>query len=473
MMKLPLFLSTAIAGIAILFSTCCLAAQGLDDYADKRKKVALTVGIAKYKNAEVLSNPIHDAEAVAQRLGEVGFSIYSAENVGVTDARLRIDSLERASDSDIALVYYSGHGLQINGENYLVPSDFDPSNVKIEDQLISITQLLAQLTEKSKAVVILLDACRNSPFIDAIVEGRRAKSLTRGFAPVKVEMPKLSGASGAFGLIVGYATQPNNTAADGGGVLSPYAAALIEATSSADEDLSSILVKAARIVAAETNGSQRPEHRVALTKPLYLLARPKPLQCDLLAAETDNNISLKGVEFDKIDVNAAIPACQADLSREPDNKRLIHNLARALDKAGRKVEAVTLYERAARLDFDWSQNNLSIMYFHGEGVEPDFAKAMRWMRRAFALGNRQAAVNYTDTDMSVLFEDNPARATQLQRSLISNGFLVDPPTAALDFGTQEALKHFKEKNGLRGTGITLQDMDVLGITDQVLIRGIH
>jgi TPR repeat protein len=229
-------------------------------------------------------------------------------------------------------------------------------------------------------------------------------------------------------------------------------------------------VKAARLVVTETNGGQRPEHRVALTQPLFLVSRRKPLNCDLLAAETDNNISVKGVEFDKIDTSAAIPACRADLAKERDNPRLIHNLARSLDKAGKKQEAVRLYRRAAELGFDWSQNNLSVMYMSGDGIDPDFGKAMFWLRKAFAQGNRQAIVNYTSTDMSELFSEDRERTLQLQRALKRLGLYHAAESGLFDNATKEALSAFKTGKDIRNEGITFQVMDALEITKLVLRR---
>ncbi len=453
-------------GLILSLNTAC--GQPAGEYADKRRKVALTIGVARYDRARLLLNPLRDVTAVSDRLKDIGFDVVKFENSTWKGADRAIQEfMARAKGSDIALVYYSGHGLQLNGENYIVPSDFDPRKRDITGQLISVSHVLDGLDAVAKVKIILLDACRENPFSSAVAKARGIKAA-KGLAPIKVEAPSDQDKSDAYGLIVGYATQPNDTADDGDGSLSPYAAGLLQATVSPDEDFNQSLVKAARVVVAQTNGAQRPEHRVALTQPLYLVARQKPLDCDILAAETDNNVSVKGVEFDKIDTATAISACQADLARQPDNPRLIHNLARSLDKAGKKAEAIPLYRRSAEIGYDWSQNNLAVMYLNGEGAEPDFREAMFWMRKAYAQGNRQAAINYADTDMSVLLSDSKERTAALQQALKRFNYLSGKPSGSVDDATRQALLSFKASKGIRGNGITFQVMDALGITDAVL-----
>jgi TPR repeat protein len=110
------------------------------------------------------------------------------------------------------------------------------------------------------------------------------------------------------------------------------------------------------------------------------------------------------------------------------------------------------------------------MYLNGEGVEPDFVEAMIWMRKAYAQGNRQASINYAGTDMSLIFEGSAERIAHLQSALARAGFLAKAPSGSLDEATQDALSRFKASKGLRGTGVTFQDMDALGITEAVLRR---
>lgn len=306
--------------------------RAADDYADPRRKVALVISLGAYRNASPLKNPVNDLNVVAPRLEAAGFAVTEARNAALPELRQAIaDFIAAANGSDIALVYYAGHAVQIDSENYIVPVDFDVAQADIVAQLYPIGALIRDLAAAAKARVLLLDACRDNPFAARLKAALPGRTIGIGLAPINIEtadgrdLPE-----GTHGLLVGYATQPQSTASDGSGSNGPYARALGEALANADAELNSILQRASRSVLAETAGRQQPEYRHALTGPLYLVSRPKPLLCDILAVEPDNDVSVKGVEFEEIDVEKALPACEADHVRFPASPRLMHNYARTL-----------------------------------------------------------------------------------------------------------------------------------------------
>ncbi len=462
---------------ACLMALCTAALT--DDYADGRKKIALVIALKDYRFTAPLVNTVSDAKLIAGKLKDAGFAIHEAYDSELDDLKQAIDGfLTAATGADVALVYYTGHGLQIDGLNYIVPVEFNDRRSDPLDGLYPISTLLGALGDKVKARAIILDACRNNPFLASIARNLNRKGLSRGLAPIElpvIDAARAGGNDGAHGLLVGYATQPFDVADDGAGGISPYAEALRDALANADEDLNSILVKTARTVLYTTSGKQRPELRNALSAPLFLQTRAKPLPCDVLAAEEDNNISVKGVEFDKIDTLAAIPACRTDLARFPNNPRLMHNLARALDKAGQDVEAVQLYRRAAEMGFDWSQNNLAVMLIRGEGTGIDLKEAMVWWRRAYAQGLRQAAIEYTETDLAEIFAGNaahppsPRMTAALQTALKRTGAATLPVSRTFDDPTRAALAAFKAKEGLPGPGVSWQVIDRLAAIDEIFV----
>ncbi|MBL8573610.1 MAG: caspase family protein [Hyphomicrobiaceae bacterium] len=442
------------------------AGTASDPTVDGRRKAALLIGISDYRGAGALRNPQNDVAAVARRLSAIGFAVTELRNAGKAEIEAAITAFAASADgADIALVYYSGHGVQIAGENYALPVDYDPARPP-RPQLVSIGSMIQRISAGARAKIVLLDACRNNPFFDkaAVAELRPSG---KGMAPIAVDLGSDADRAGnAQGIVVGYATQSNDTADDGTGALSPYAQALLAASSNADEDLNTILVRAAGMVLETTGGRQHPEHRVAMTQPLYLLARKTPLQCDVLAAERDNNISLAGVEFDAIDDGPALAACDADSRANPDNPRLLHNLGRVLDKIGRDAEAVATYERAAAMGYDWSMNNLGVMHLSGEGVPMSPVKALGYFRAAFDRGNRQARINYAGTDLGELFADAPQRTRVLQAALIADGQSL-AANGRYDAATRAALDAFKSRHALTGPGATLQALDRLGIVAAV------
>jgi hypothetical protein len=196
--------------------------------------------------------------------------------------------------------------------------------------------------------------------------------------------------------------------------------------------------------------------------------RRTALDCDLYAAEEDNTAHVPGVEYDKIITDVAIPACERAVAAQSNNPRLIHNLARSLDKANRHAEAVGWYAKAADLKWSWSQNNLGILYLKGEGTARNFALGVRFIREAADQNNRQAIVSYTKTDFTSLFDNSPNRAALLEQALLGKGYLKSNAveekwTAALS----EAIEAFKSENNLTEKGITLRVLDRLGVVDSL------
>jgi tetratricopeptide (TPR) repeat protein len=201
-------------------------------------------------------------------------------------------------------------------------------------------------------------------------------------------------------------------------------------------------------------------------------ARRVALECDLDAAEQDNNVHVPGVELDRIVPEVAIPACERAIAADQENPRLSHNLGRAFDKAGRYTDAVFWYRRAADLDYDWAQNNLGVMYLYGRGVMQDLAQGIALLRAAAAKQNADAVANYQETDFSTLFEDSPDRARTLETALRDAGFLK-PEDVTGEFGppARQAVEAYKQKAGLPDPGITLRVIDRLGIAGKLQARG--
>jgi tetratricopeptide (TPR) repeat protein len=452
---------------ALLWATATLTFAQSSDYADPRHKVALVIGFNGYVGEMALFNSVPDATLVGDRLTAAGFAVTRAIDTKKSDLSGTVETfLASAVGADVALVYYAGHAVQIDGLNFMVPVDFDPTKPDVTGQLYSIDDLLKTLRLKAKTQVLLLDACRDNPFIGKISSLLTQNVIGTGLAPI--QMPVIeANADAARGLVVGYATQPNTTALDGNNGHGPYALALADGLANPDEDLSSILLRAARQVVESSHGRQHPENRIAATAPVFLVSRKEPLACDILAAEEDNNVSVKGVAFDLIDVAKAEPACRADLANAPGNFRLMHNLGRTLDKAGRYTEAVDLYRRAAEAGFDWSQNNLAVLLMNGQGTTSDMKEALVWFRRAHSRGNRQAAVNFTGTDLTALLQGKQRRVLALQRALKKAGAATLTNSGTLDASTLDAVVLVKRTAKLTGTGITLQLIDHLDIADEI------
>jgi hypothetical protein len=195
--------------------------------------------------------------------------------------------------------------------------------------------------------------------------------------------------------------------------------------------------------------------------------RRTSLACDLLAAEPDNNVFVPGVEFDRIDHQSAIPACEEAVKRDPGNPRLMHIFARSLDAAGRFDDAAYWYRQAADQGWAWSQNNLGVLYLYGRGVPLDFKRGVDLLRASAEQNNTNAKANYQGQDFSNLFRDDRARTMIVQNALVERGLLqLQDANGIWGSRTDAALEAFRRSAQLPDRGLTLRVIDRLNIVDK-------
>jgi tetratricopeptide (TPR) repeat protein len=233
-----------------------------------RKRVALVVGNAAYTHVAPLMNADRDAESVGGALSEAGFSrVTVATNLN----RGQIDSLllkfaEEAAGADWAVVYYAGHGVEIDGRNFVIPIDADPETLKRPTSgAISLEELLGAAGPARQLRLIALDACRDNPFVQeshrlaAREAGRtgarpsaravQPKSIGGGFARLQIEQAN---------TVVLYSTQPGQVALDGDELNSPFTRAFLKNLPVRGLDLQSFFRRIGDDVAAMTDQRQRP-----------------------------------------------------------------------------------------------------------------------------------------------------------------------------------------------------------------------
>jgi Caspase domain len=194
------------------------------DFALAAKRVALVVGNSNYKNVARLPNPERDAAAIAKLFRAAGFdTVIEADNVGNLDFKRAIRKFEDASlDSAIAVVYYAGHGIEVNGINYLVPIDAKlASDRDAEDEAISLNRVVESVDGAKQLKLIILDACRDDPFVNTMKRFRRV--AFRGIAPGLAAVAPTSSDT-----LIAYAAKAGSTAEDGDGKHSPFTTALLD-----------------------------------------------------------------------------------------------------------------------------------------------------------------------------------------------------------------------------------------------------
>jgi uncharacterized caspase-like protein len=189
----------------VFISAATFFLTGTAAFADKR--VAFVVGNAAYKNVPALPNPAIDAQTMASTLRNVGFDV--VEGINLTRDRMSeklLDFGRKAEGADVAVFYYAGHGIAVNGTNYLLPVDADlksEMDVKL-GAAINVDNTLEQTMQDAKVKLVFLDACRDNPFAAKI----RSARATRG---VTVDSGLAAMTSGA-GTLIAFATGPGHTA---------------------------------------------------------------------------------------------------------------------------------------------------------------------------------------------------------------------------------------------------------------------
>ncbi len=257
---------------ALVFSTLLFCEWALAE----GRRVALVVGNGAYQSVTQLPNPKSDAEIVSNTLRKQGFEVVTAIDLSRVELEKAVEKYARALDgAEISLFYYSGHGIEVSGENRIIPVDAtlnDPQD--LETQTFSLQTILLHMQNNSQAQLIYLDACRDNPFNDrAFLLGvdDTEKPAGKGLAEQK----------GAIGSLIAYATEPGKVALDGTGANSPFTNAVIKHSFTQDLDVQSALMKVTAEVWEATKQSQRPWINSTLVKPVFLNGAPvKPLATD-------------------------------------------------------------------------------------------------------------------------------------------------------------------------------------------------
>jgi tetratricopeptide (TPR) repeat protein len=229
--------------VRVLAALMALVLSAFSAFADKR--IALVIGNSRYTVQKLLTNPGRDAVLIANILRARNFTLVKGGALLDLDLPNLNDALESfammARDADVAFVYYSGHGMQVGGYNYLFPVDSPLlSKYNVSTRFVNANLIINQFNNaNSKLNILLLDACRNNPF---------EKGEQGGLAPMQA----------AYGTIIGFATQPGNFAQDGTGGNSPYAIALAKAMQTPGLELFEVLRQTAIEVADSTGREQQP-----------------------------------------------------------------------------------------------------------------------------------------------------------------------------------------------------------------------
>lgn len=224
------------------------------------KRVALVIGNSNYAHVGKLANPGNDAQDMSKALRELGFDVVTGIDLDKRGMSKTIRTFsKKLTDADVALFFYAGHGLQVNGQNYLAPV-----NARLKDEadldfdMVPLNLVLRQMRRTQRVNMVFLDACRDNPLLKELgrsMGATRSASLTRGLARVET----------VVGTMISYATAPDQVALDGTGRNSPFTTALLKHIATPGMDVGNMMIKVRKDVLKSSKGKQVPWDHSSLT----------------------------------------------------------------------------------------------------------------------------------------------------------------------------------------------------------------
>ncbi len=228
--------------------------------ASAEKRVALVIGNANYQSVAPLDNPGHDATDMANKLRGLNFEVIEGTDADLSALKGYIKQFsQQLNGADVALFYYSGHAIQVQDTNYIVPVDATlGSELDVDLETLSLGTVLRQMRYKARVNLVFLDACRDNPFLQRLKRGTKNIQATRGLSRIDTNH---------VGSVIVFATAPGETALDGTGRRnSPFTEAMLRHIDTPGQDIGIMLRKVRGDVIRVTNSSQIPWERSSLTE---------------------------------------------------------------------------------------------------------------------------------------------------------------------------------------------------------------
>jgi uncharacterized caspase-like protein len=194
----------------------------LSQPASAEKRVALVIGNSAYQNVGRLTNPANDAAAITTTLKNARFDVVeSRRDLSTVEMRRTLrDFANKTRDADVAVVYYAGHGIEVDGTNYLIPVDAQlEQDTDVYDEAFALDRILVAVEPAKQLRLVILDACRDNPFAKTMKRTLGSRAVGRGLAKVEPSSPN---------TMIAFAAKAGSTASDGDTANSPFATALVE-----------------------------------------------------------------------------------------------------------------------------------------------------------------------------------------------------------------------------------------------------
>lgn len=352
----------------------CLSLTGAASAQESR--VALLIGISSYQTIPQLKNTVNDTRLLAERLEQLDFEVTTLLDAGLEEMRGSLDAFRfRAETADVALVYFAGHGMEVGGENLLIPVDSTAVNRQdVAANSVSLREVLAAVDRARQLRIVILDSCRDDPFRENGEEGIVQLSVAPGRGG------GLAKPSPERGTLVAFAAEAGAVALDGDGANSPFALALSQHLATPDLEIGLMFRRVRDSVLRFTGNSQEPHTYGSLSGNPFFLAGSRR-EVNVLEREERRN-AWSVLEIDQEEQLAA-------LAREGDTRALKGLAYMRLDPNEERYEpeeAVRHLTRAADAGDPEALFELARLYEQGVGVEQDVDKALELYRNSADAG---------------------------------------------------------------------------------------
>lgn len=233
--------------------------------------MALVIGNGAYAHVKALPNPPNDARAVAKSLRDIGFIVSEGVDLDRTAMqKMTREFLREAARAQVVVVYYAGHGVQVDGRNYLIPVDVElKPGASMTETMIDMDTIMAGLDDQVRTNILIFDACRNNPMAQQVASAGSSRGIEAA-SGLAAPSSLGSGATLGAGTLIAFATAPGQVALDGEGANSPFSAALSRHIGTSGLEVQQMLTRVRAEVVSTTKNKQVPWSNSSLLGEVYL-----------------------------------------------------------------------------------------------------------------------------------------------------------------------------------------------------------
>lgn len=448
-------------------------------------RVALVIGMAHYEHITALDNTANDARLIADTLQGIGFDVTTLIDSRYADLRKALDDFAfRSETADLALIYFAGHGVEVAGENFLVPVDANVrSNKDVQRQSVSLKDFEATVDRARKMRIVILDSCRNNPFgdmIDFSDPAAVAQEAATAAATTRSAAGGMAAPSPDRGSLVAFAARDGEVALDGMGANSPFATALAGKLKEPGLEISLMFRQVRDMVMQETFNQQEPHTYGSLPGEPFFIAgtdgagkqidaedrqvawsevTPDQEQQFRQSAQEGNTRSMLALAMmwlnpnDKQRYNRDEAIKLLERASEAGDREAMFELAKNLEQGVLVKQdiprALELYRKSADQEFGDALNNMGFFYAKGlYGLPNDLPTALSYFERAANVRHREAMYNYAQLiNAGMVPGKGPADAAEYLYMGIRAGSkrVFDLVSTRPDAFSRETLKAFQAK----------------------------